>query len=52
MDYPPDNFDETYKILTNWGWEESVIPKQFINKFQKLEFITVVSNYVKNSINR
>ena len=50
MDYPPDNFDDSYKILTNWGWEESIIPKSFIDKFQKLDFITVVSKYVKDTM--
>jgi hypothetical protein len=48
MDYPPDNFDDSYKILTNWGWEESIIPQKFIDKFQKLDFITVMSKYVKD----
>jgi len=47
MDYPPNDFDESYKILNNWGWEESIIPKKFIDKFQKLDFITVISSYVK-----
>lgn len=50
MDYPPDSFHDSYKILTNWGWEESIIPKSFVDKFQKLEFITVMSKYVKDTL--
>lgn len=48
MGYPP-TYSENYKICVNYGWEESVFPEEYLNRFQKLDYITVMSEYVKNT---
>jgi O-antigen biosynthesis alpha-1,2-mannosyltransferase len=49
MGYPP-TYSENYKICVNYGWEESVFPEEFLTRFQKLDYITVMSEYVKYTL--
>lgn len=46
MGWPP-TYSENYKICVNYGWEESLFPKEYLERFQKLDYITVMSDYVK-----
>ena len=44
----PIIYNNNYKSCCNWSWEESILPDKYLNRLQKLDFITVVSSYVKN----